>query len=127
MNNLNSVNWFEIPAQDFERACSFYEALLDISLRREMFGGTMPNGIFPYENGVGGAVAQVPYASPGADGPVVYINARNERVLDAALARVERLGGRVAGPSMDLGPMGHIALIVDTEGNRVGLHAPAGA
>jgi predicted enzyme related to lactoylglutathione lyase len=25
----NSINWFEIPSKNFERACSFYGAILD--------------------------------------------------------------------------------------------------
>ena len=40
------------------------------------------------------------------------------------LARVEAAGGRIASPKVQLpGDMGAFAHIVDTEGNRVGLHA----
>jgi predicted enzyme related to lactoylglutathione lyase len=120
---MNAVNWFEIPAQDFERAATFYERLLQVSLRREMFDGTM-NAIFPYanESSVGGAVAHLPYAKPGSDGAVVYLNARTLDVFDQALAQVEQLGGHIVMPKTDLGPIGYIALFTDTEGNRVGLH-----
>lgn len=124
---MNALNWFEIPATDFDRAVSFYETLLQIQLRREIFGGTMPNAIFPYESGIGGAVAQVPYAQPGADGAIIYLNARNMAVFDTALAQVEALGGEIVLPKTALGATGHIALIRDPEGNRVGLHIPAGA
>lgn len=124
---LNALNWFEIPAADFERTARFYEALLQITLRREVFAGTMPNAVFPYEDGIGGAVAQVPYAQPGASGTLIYLNARSSEILDAALARAEALGGRVLMGRTSLGPTGHIAIIADPEGNRVGLHVPAGA
>jgi predicted enzyme related to lactoylglutathione lyase len=41
------------------------------------------------------------------------------------LARVESLGGRITTPKVTLpGDMGVFAHVVDTEGNRVGLHAP---
>jgi predicted enzyme related to lactoylglutathione lyase len=30
--NVNPVNWFEIPANDLERAKVFYEHVLDIEL-----------------------------------------------------------------------------------------------
>lgn len=123
---MNALNWFEIPAADFDRAVNFYEQLLEIKLQREIFAGTMPNGIFPYQDGVGGAVAQVPYAKPGGDGAIVYLNAGTLNKFDAALARVESLGGTVIMPKLDLGPTGFMALILDTEGNRVGLHVPAG-
>lgn len=125
---MNAVTWFEIPATNFDRAVAFYEGLLQVTLRREVFAGTMPNGIFPHDEptGVGGAVAQVPYAKPGADGTLVYLNARSTAVLDAALANVERLGGQIIMPKTSLGSIGYMALIVDTEGNRIGLHLPAG-
>jgi len=121
---MNAVTWFEIPAQDFDRAVKFYEALLQVSLRRELFDGAM-NGIFPYEadKEIGGAVAQIPYAKPGGEGAIVYLNARSVTILDQALAQAEQLGGSVVMPNTDLGPIGYVALVTDTEGNRVGLHA----
>lgn len=124
---MNAVTWFEIPAIDFDRAVRFYEALLGVTLERMMFGGTDPNGIFPYEGGVGGAVVKVDYAKPSDEGAVVYLNARSSEVLDRALAQVETLGGAIIMPKTDIGPMGHFALIRDTEGNRVGLHIRAEA
>jgi len=124
---VDALTWFEIPAVDFDRAVRFYEGLLQTSLRREMFGGSMPNAIFPHDSGVGGAVAQVPYAKAGGDGVVIYLNARTMAVLDEALKRIEGLGGKITMPKTSFGDIGHIALIVDTEGNRVGLHVPPAA
>lgn len=114
--------WFEIPAADFRRAVAFYEALLDVTLKQEDMDG-LSMGVFPYaEPGVGGAVASGHGLAPAADGPVVYLNADGR--LDAALARVSSLGGAVVMPRTELpGDMGSIALIRDSEGNRVGLHA----
>jgi predicted enzyme related to lactoylglutathione lyase len=52
----------------------------------------------------------------------VYLNA--DPALDEVLARVERAGGRICHPRTALPDgMGFFANIVDTEGNRVGLHA----
>jgi uncharacterized protein len=124
---MNALNWFEIPAQDFDRAVNFYEKLLQISLHRELFGG-MPNAIFPYEgNGVGGAVAQMPHAKAGLDGTIIYLNTPTMQIFDAALAQVEALGGTILMPKTNIGDPGYIALIRDTEGNRVGLNVIAGA
>ncbi len=39
------------------------------------------------------------------------------------MARVADAGGKVALPKTDIGAPGFIAILVDTEGNRVGLHA----
>ncbi len=62
--------------------------------------------------------------APAADGTLVYLNAKPS--LDAVLARVEAAGGRITTPKVQLpGDTGCFAHITDTEGNRVGLHAPA--
>ena len=120
---MNAITWFEIPAADFERAVTFYEAVMAVSLHRQVFNNE-PNGIFPYnqESGVGGAVVQSPYSQPGTSGPVVYINAQSASNLDQILTRVESAGGKIVMPKTDIGAIGLIAMIVDTEGNRVGLH-----
>jgi len=123
---MNAVNWFEIPVQDFDRAVNFYEALLQISMERMLFDN-VPNALFPYKDGVGGAIAQVPYANAGDEGLLVYLNVSSMEVLDKALAQVENLGGEVLMPKKDIGNPGHIAVIRDTEGNRVGLNVRPGA
>ena len=45
--------------------------------------------------------------------------------IDAVLANVERLGGKIIKPKMDLQSFGLDAVIQDTEGNTVGLWQPA--
>src|SRR5882724_941640 len=118
----NVAVWFEIPATNFDRAAAFYEKLFGVSLKRESFG---PNrlGVFPYdEPGVSGCIVQGPAYRPGNDGAVVYLNCDGR--LDALIAKVEGIGGKLAGPKVDLPPgMGSFIHIVDCEGNRVGLHA----
>jgi uncharacterized protein len=125
---MNAINWFEIPATDFDRAVKFYESALGINMHRELFAGD-PNAFFPYTQGqgVGGALVKADYAKPGADGAVIYLNAETPQKLDAALARVEAAGGAVLKPATDLGEIGVMAFIRDTEGNRIGLHAAPAA
>ncbi len=114
------ITWFELPVTDLARARAFYESVLSTSLREETFVG-MPMALFPYaEGGVGGALVQDARFVPSRDGAVVYLDTRGE--LDACLARVPGAGGRVLLPRTDIGQPGFIALIQDTEGNRVGLH-----
>jgi hypothetical protein len=117
MNNV--INWFEIPAVDMDRAARFWETVLVTTLKRE----TMPGAemaIFPHgENEPGGALVRRG-GKPAASGTLVYLDAKGD--LDAAVARAERAGGRVAVPRTDIGKDGAFAVIVDTEGNAVGLH-----
>ncbi len=122
----NAINWFDIPAVDFERAVKFYETIFDITLRRAPSGGTM-NGIFPADrehNGVAGAVCHGEGYAPSADGSIVYLNANGQ--LDTILSRVEAAGGKILRPKTDIGDPGFMAWIIDSEGNRVGLHQPQG-
>jgi predicted enzyme related to lactoylglutathione lyase len=37
--------------------------------------------------------------------------------------RLRRHGGRIHMPKTSIGQYGHIALVTDTEGNRIGLHS----
>ncbi len=121
----NAIDWFEIPVSDMNRAQAFYEKLLATSMRRETIAG-QTLAVFSYaETGVGGCLMAGPNAPQPCDaGTMVYLNAGAS--LDAVLARVEAAGGRIATPKVTLpGDMGCFAHVADTEGNRIGLHAPA--
>jgi hypothetical protein len=119
-----AIDWFEIPVREMTRAAAFYESLLATTIRREAIGNHTL-GVFSYdESGTGGCLmAGDDVPAPAANGTLVYLHAGPS--LDAVLARVESLGGRITTPKVTLpGDMGVFAHIADTEGNRVGLHAP---
>ena len=114
--------WFEIPTTDLDRAQRCYETLFAQSLRREDFGG-MPMAVFPHEKpGSSGALVLDPRSRPSADGSVVYLGLD---ALDPVLERAHDAGCSVLMPRTELPHnIGFIALLIDSEGNRVGLHAP---
>jgi predicted enzyme related to lactoylglutathione lyase len=117
--------WFEIPAPDLEHSQTFYQTVLQRSLRREVMG---PNtiAVFPYaEGGSSGCLhSGATMLPPGQTGTLVYLDCNPS--LDAALERVLGAGGRIADPKRALPPgMGFIAHIIDVAGNRVGLYALA--
>ena len=119
----NAVNWFEIPATDFERAKKFYAEVLQI----EFTDVPMPKAkyaLFPMDNkeyGAAGAIMQMDEFKPSADGPTIYFYAGED--LSAALARIESAGGKVIIPKTDIGEHGFFAQFIDTEGNRMALHS----
>jgi predicted enzyme related to lactoylglutathione lyase len=117
----DAINWFEIPVKDLERATRFYEVMLGKKLKREVFGGT-PMATFPTgaREDVGGSLVADPKCSPSASGSLVYLDAPD---LDDALVRAKKAGGTIELPKTDIGEPGHIAIVIDTEGNRIGLHA----
>lgn len=120
---MAQINWFEIPATDFARAVTFYNTLLNVALDEGMFGD-IPHGFFINANGERiGAVIAPEDAAPSVDGSVLYLDATGQ--LEEALSRVDQAGGTVLLPYTSIGPQGWIALIRDSEGNRIGLHAYA--
>jgi predicted enzyme related to lactoylglutathione lyase len=124
MEARNALNWFEIPVRDMDRAQAFYETVLGTTIRRETIASSQL-GVFIYdEPGVGGClIAGASAPAPSPSGTLVYLDAGAS--LDAVLARVEAAGGRLATTKVQLpGDMGVYAHVTDTEGNRVGLHAP---
>ena len=120
----SSLNWFEIFVADLPRATRFYEATLNGKLRHEKSDG-MEMAILPYaEPGVGGALCQSSGLKPGDGGTRIYLPAgKGEAALDAAVRRAREAGGMVTLAKQAIGPHGWIALVRDTEGNTIGLHA----
>ncbi|MFN8415623.1 MAG: VOC family protein [Cytophagaceae bacterium] len=117
----NALNWFEIPVTDFARAVKFYETILDMKI------GEMPfpdgkYGIMAYDQeGVGGGLVQSEGMDPSAKGTIVYLNAVTD--VNDPLSKVEAAGGKIIFPKTSIGVNGFMAHIIDTEGNRVGLHS----
>jgi len=123
--NTNSLNWFEVPALDITRAKKFYETIFDIKMddMPEMMGMKMAG--FPGEPGNGkasGALAQSDQHKPSTEGSVIYLNANPE--IQPVIDRIEKAGGKVVMPRVEISPeIGYMAFFIDTEGNKMGLHA----
>lgn len=121
----NALAWFEIPAEDFERARRFYSTIFAYEMP-VMPMGDSTLGILPYDSaagGVGGAINKQKSAKPSPQGTLVYLSAGDD--LAPVLGRVTGASGRVVMPKTMVTPeIGYIALFEDTEGNIVGLHSP---
>jgi predicted enzyme related to lactoylglutathione lyase len=52
---------------------------------------------------------------------LIYLDAGED--LTPVLGRVEPAGGKVVVPKTSIGEHGAIAVFIDSEGNRVGLHS----
>lgn len=120
----NMINWFEIPAADFNRAVKFYNAVMDTNIEGMEMGGSMM-GMFPLAQdapGVGGAIVSGEMYTPSGDGTKVYLYCPND--LQPFLDRVEPNGGQVIVPkTLITEDIGYFAMFVDTEGNVVALHS----
>ena len=122
-HTTNSLNWFEIPANDLQRSKKFYETIFEIEMElNSMEDSEM--AFFPWKAGSGkatGAVVKSKQHKPSMEGSIIYLNANP--AMDEIVARVEDAGGKVLMPKTRIGEHGHIAFIMDTEGNNVGLHS----
>ena len=119
----NSINWFEIPALDIKRAKQFYETVFNITMEDVEMGDDLM-AFFPWTPGSGkanGSIVQGEGYTPSTTGTVVYMNANP--AMDDVLSRVEAAGGQVAVKKSNIGEHGHIAIIIDTEGNKIGIHS----
>lgn len=119
----NAINWFEIPASDFDRACEFYGKIFNGEINKMDMPGGMKMGMFPhYEVGsVGGAVVAGEGYEPAQKGILPYLNGGDD--LAIPLSKVEKAGGKVVMPKTSIGENGFMAQFIDTEGNRVALHS----
>jgi uncharacterized protein len=120
----SAINWFEIPATDFARACKFYEDIFQEKLN-VLDIGKAKLGMFPvdWSKATGGAVAAGEGFKPSAEGTKVYLSGGED--LSAILNRVEAAGGKIVLPKTQISPaFGSMAAFIDTEGNWVGLHSP---
>jgi predicted enzyme related to lactoylglutathione lyase len=118
----NALNWFEIPASNFDRAKAFYNTIFEFELSTDMDPGEgYLMGMFPFQDGVSGAIMQGEGYTPSVDGSLVYLSAGDD--LSHVLGRVESAGGEVIMPKTSIGENGFIAYFQDSEGNKIGLHS----
>jgi len=117
----NAINWFAIPAVDFDRACEFYSEILGGEVRvSDMAGekmGMLPNFDME-EGGVGGHITVDP-ENVSSKGMMVYIN--GEPNLQHILDKVEQAGGKIILPKT-ASPGGFMATFLDSEGNKLAIH-----
>ena len=121
----NVISWFEIPATDINRAQKFYEAIFEISMTVMDFP-QIKMRMFPLDdpmNGVGGTLVDSGgfHKVSATDGPLIYLNGNPD--VQIILDRVEAAGGKILVPKRTISEeYGDMAVIEDSEGNRIALH-----
>ncbi len=122
----NAISWFEIGTTDLDRATKFYETIFGVTLA-PMDLENIKMRMFPINDmmtQVGGALVDSGgFHKPSAtDGPLIYLNGNPD--VQNVLDKVEAAGGKIFLPKTEISPeYGYMAVIIDTEGNRIGLHS----
>ena len=120
--NRNPVGWFELYVQDIERAKAFYQKTFQVTLERlegpgiELWAFPMGMGL----PGAAGAIVKMDGKDSGVGGTIIYFSCADCAV---EASRAVQNGGGVHKEKMSIGQYGFIALVIDTEGNMIGLHS----
>ncbi len=122
MNTINPVCWFDINVSNLERAKKFYETVFAITLTN------LPvewgkQATFPFENdgaNTTGALVEKENFAANENNTVVYF-ASNDCTTEEN--RVEKAGGKIIKSKTPIGEFGFISILIDTEGNTIGLHS----
>ena len=121
---MKIINWFQIPVSDLKRAVNFYSTVFKMSFH-EMEHQGEKHAFFAMDakdsQMTGGELVQSVNCKPGRDGVTIYLNPTDG--LDAALMRLPASGGKIIMPKTSIGENGWIALVEDTEGNKIGIHS----
>ncbi len=122
------VNHFEIPADNVQRAQSFYQKTFEWQIRPipgmdyTMLGAAESDGegMATETGAINGGMGK---RGPPLQHTVVTITVDD---IDSALKLIAKNGGKLVRKKESLGPMGFTAYFADTEGNTVGLFQPPG-
>ena len=126
--SANTLCWTDIPINNLDRATKFYSAVLGQEVRKISEGG-FDYGLHPHdEQSASGCLCLGSDSAgvenkPSQNGPLIYLSVEGR--LDDAVAAARSGGGKVLQEKHQIGPHGHRAVIVDSEGNRIALHSTA--
>lgn len=125
---MDSVVHFEIPAKDVKRAQSFYQKAFGWNIQQfPGFEYYMISTTESDQNGMPKTPGSINGGMGKKEGPLKNIVV-TVRVSDinAALDKIQKLGGKTVQKKQPVGNMGFTAYFEDTEGNVVGLWQDAG-
>lgn len=121
--NRNPVGWFEIYVQDMERAKAFYQKTFQVTLEHLEMPG-MDMWVFPPlmsgNPGCTGTLVKMEGKDSGIGGTIVYFSL-DDCAVEAA--RAAQNGGKIQKEKVSIGEYGFMVLVLDTEGNMIGLHS----
>jgi predicted enzyme related to lactoylglutathione lyase len=122
MKSVNPVGWFDIYVSDLERAKKFYETVFNIQLTDFPIEWGKQSA-FPSDHeslNTSGALVEKEDRVASASNTVVYFVSEDCTTEEA---RVEQAGGKIIRPKVAIGEFGFVSILLDTEGNTIGLHS----
>ena len=119
----NPIRWFEIYVDNMDRAKSFYENVFKVTLTKMSDAPVTEMWGFPSDPagwGCSGSLVKMQGLKPSGVSTIVYFASEDCQIEEL---RVVKYGGKVDKPKFSIGQYGFISLVIDTEGNVIGLHS----
>ena len=125
---MPNIVYFEIPANNVDRAKHFYHALLGWKIEPTKVPMDQAAAAAMQYHDISTGEAQEGTLTMGG----LYKRQMSELIInhvavediDRVLGKVEQLGGKITMPKMEIKSVGLNAIIQDTEGNSIGLIQP---
>lgn len=116
------INWFEIPAEDIERAAEFYSKIFLLALKVLDFG-VEKMAFFPDGYNISGAISQAKGFKPSKEGISITFYAGEN--MTEMLKRISNNGGKIQiqKTKIEAEDKGYFATFIDSEGNSVGIYS----
>jgi uncharacterized protein len=119
---MSRITHFELGAKDTKRAMKFYETVFGWKFMKwgegEMEYWLATTGD-DKEMGINGAIMPMQKNIPQ------MVNTIGVEDIDKAAKAIEKNGGKIVQPKMQVGTMGHVAYFIDTEGVMMGIFQPS--
>ncbi len=120
----NPVGWFELPVTDLARAKKFYTDVFNFVMGDTVSQGEYDMSFFPMDPKApqaSGSLSKGPECVPSSNsGVIIYFSVDD---IEATCSRASAHGGAIKMPKFSIGEWGFMALVIDTEGNKIGLHS----
>jgi predicted enzyme related to lactoylglutathione lyase len=128
---MANIVYFEIPADDVDRAKRFYNSLLGWKIEPTQV--SIPDlTSMQYQDIITGETDETTPMGGTLSTGGMYKRQMNEPIInyvmvdniDEKIAMVEKLGGKIAVPKREIHSIGQFVIIQDTEGNVIALFKP---
>ncbi|MDF4203096.1 VOC family protein [Maribacter sp. SA7] len=122
MKNVNPVNWFDINVSNLKSAKEFYETVFNIKLVDFPIEFGKQAG-FPFDPkglNITGALVEKEDFVANSNNTVIYFES-DDCTTEESLA--EKAGGKIIRPKMSIGEFGFVSILMDRDGNTIGLHS----
>ena len=123
MSINHTIAWVDIPVLNLDRAIAFYSKILGVPVQK-ISENAFEFGLLPHEDeNVSGCLCVIPDRKPSQEGLLVYLNVEGR--LTEAVEAARAMGQKILAEKAQIGPYGHRAVILDTEGNAIALYSKA--